>query len=167
MGGTKRPRGNVRGYTISSVAERYGLHPQTLRMYEREGLIKPFRSEGNTRYNSDLDLERLETILTLTRDMGVNLAGVDIILNMREQVARMQKEMTEFLEAVQTELSQRIEQRGERASALVPPPALPLTPSGVPPKLVRLIISSPAVACSCTGTRRSSSSVQPSSRIHW
>ena len=117
----KRPKRTIRGYTISSVAERFGLHPQTLRMYEREGLIKPFRSEGNTRYYSDLDLERLETILTLTRDMGVNLAGVDIILNLREQVARMQDEMTEFLEAVQTELSQRIEkQEGENASALVP-----------------------------------------------
>ena len=82
MENRKRAGRAVKGYTISSVAERFGLHPQTLRMYEREGLIKPFRSGGNTRYYSDLDLERLETILTLTRDMGVNLAGVDIILVM-------------------------------------------------------------------------------------
>jgi MerR family transcriptional regulator/heat shock protein HspR len=123
MENRKRAGRAVKGYTISSVAERFGLHPQTLRMYEREGLIKPFRSGGNTRYYSDLDLERLETILTLTRDMGVNLAGVDVILNLREQVARMQDEMTEFLEAVQTELSQRIEKRGdENASALIPRP---------------------------------------------
>src|SRR5918911_1867012 len=88
-------------YMISAVAERYGIHPQTLRLYEREGLLKPFRSVGNTRYYSDEDLERLETILTLTRDMGVNLAGVEIILSLREQMARMQREMHQFLEALQ------------------------------------------------------------------
>src|SRR5260370_1418391 len=72
------------GYMISSVAELYKLHPQTLRLYERVGLLKPSRSEGNTRLYTDEDLQRLDVILTLTRDMGVNLAGIEIILNMRE-----------------------------------------------------------------------------------
>lgn len=121
----KRARRKPEGYTISSVAERYGVHPQTLRMYEREGLLKPFRSEGNTRYYSDLDLERLEMILTLTRELGVNLAGVEVILSLREQFARMQEEMTQFLEAVRTELSQRITEReGQSAAALVPQPGI-------------------------------------------
>ena len=73
-------------YMISAVAEQYGIHPQTLRLYEREGLLKPSRSEGNTRLYTDEDLERLEVILHLTRDLGVNLAGVEIILNMREKM---------------------------------------------------------------------------------
>src|SRR5687767_15084036 len=72
-------------YTISAVADQYSLHPQTLRLYEREGLLKPSRSEGNTRLYTDPDLARLELILALTRDLGVNLAGVEIILNMREK----------------------------------------------------------------------------------
>ncbi len=75
---------------ISSVAEQYGVHPQTLRLYEREGLLKPSRSEGNTRLYTDEDLERLEVILHLTRDLGVNLAGVEIILNMRARMEAMQ-----------------------------------------------------------------------------
>ena len=117
----RRPKRRVEGYTISAVAERFDLHPQTLRMYEREGLLKPFRSVGNTRYYSDRDCERLEMILTLTRDMGVNLAGVEVILNLREQFARMQDEMTQFLEAVRAELSDRIRERGlANEAALVP-----------------------------------------------
>src|SRR4029450_9903737 len=70
-------------YMISAVAQKYNIHPQTLRLYEREGLLKPSRTEGNTRLYSEEDLEQLETILSLTRDLGVNLAGVEIILNMR------------------------------------------------------------------------------------
>ena len=77
---------------ISAVAEQYGIHPQTLRMYEREGLLEPSRSEGNTRLYTEEDLERLEVILKLTRDMGVNLAGVEIILNMRAKIEQMQHE---------------------------------------------------------------------------
>src|SRR5256714_8893217 len=76
----------LRTYTISAVATQYEIHPQTLRLYEREGLLKPSRSEGNTRLYTDTDLERLEVILSLTRDLGVNLAGVEIILNMREKM---------------------------------------------------------------------------------
>ena len=90
---------------ISSVAELYKLHPQTLRLYERVGLLKPSRSQGNTRLYTDADLERLEVILTLARDMGVNLAGIEIILNMREKMIEMERQMVEFAEVVQQELS--------------------------------------------------------------
>jgi MerR family transcriptional regulator/heat shock protein HspR len=93
------------GYMISSVAELYKLHPQTLRLYERVGLLKPSRSDGNTRLYTDSDLERLEVILTLARDMGVNLAGIEIILNMREKMVEMEKQMAEFASVVQQELS--------------------------------------------------------------
>ena len=92
-------------YMISAVAESYGIHPQTLRLYEREGLLKPSRTEGNTRLYTETDIERLELILSLTRDMGVNLAGVEIVLNMREKVEKMQKQMREFVELVQCELA--------------------------------------------------------------
>src|SRR5215831_7093908 len=94
-------------YMISSVAEQYGLHPQTLRLYEREGLLAPSRSDGNTRLYTDDDLERLEVILHLTRDLGVNLSGVDIILNMREKMAAMQKQIEEFVSQLNNELSRR------------------------------------------------------------
>ena len=93
-------------YTISAVAEQYGIHPQTLRLYEREGLLKPSRSEGNTRLYTDTDLERLEVILSLTRDLGVNLAGVEIILNMREKMDAMQREFEHFFEYLQTHVSE-------------------------------------------------------------
>jgi len=77
---------------ISWVAERYNIHPQTLRLWEREGLLSPARSRGNTRLYDDRTCDRLETIIALTRDLGVNLAGVEIILNLREQVQKLQKE---------------------------------------------------------------------------
>ncbi len=89
-------------YTISAVATQYEIHPQTLRLYEREGLLKPSRSEGNTRLYTDTDLERLELILSLTRDLGVNLAGVEIILNMREKMDAMQREFERFFDYLQT-----------------------------------------------------------------
>ncbi|MBC7910138.1 MAG: helix-turn-helix transcriptional regulator [Pyrinomonadaceae bacterium] len=92
----------VRTYTISAVATQYDIHPQTLRLYEREGLLKPSRSEGNTRLYTDPDLERLEVILSLTRDLGVNLAGVEIILNMREKMDAMQQEFERFFEYLRT-----------------------------------------------------------------
>lgn len=90
---------------ISAVARRYDIHPQTLRLYEREGLLRPSRTEGNTRQYSDADLERLEAILTLTRELGVNLAGVEIILNMRSKMDRMQAEVDEFMAYVKQELA--------------------------------------------------------------
>jgi len=94
-------------YMISSVAEQYGVHPQTLRLYEREGLLKPSRSEGNTRLFTDEDLERLEVILHLTRDLGVNLAGVEIILNMRAKMEAMQGQIEEFVQSLNHELANR------------------------------------------------------------
>src|SRR5574341_909549 len=90
-------------YTISAVAEQFELHQQTLRLYEREGLLKPSRSEGNVRLYTDEDLERLEVILNLTRDLGVNLAGVEIILNMRAKMEAMEEEIREFMSYVQRE----------------------------------------------------------------
>ncbi len=92
---------NARTYTISAVAAEYDIHPQTLRLYEREGLLAPSRSEGNTRLYTDADLERLEVILSLTRDLGVNLAGVEIILNMREKMNAMQQEFERFFDYLQ------------------------------------------------------------------
>ena len=97
-------RGGRAYYMISAVAQKYNIHPQTLRLYEREGLLKPSRTEGNTRLYSDEDLERLETILSLTRDLGVNLAGVEIILNMRTRIEQMQGEVNEFMQYVKREM---------------------------------------------------------------
>ena len=103
-------------YMISAVAQKYSIHPQTLRLYEREGLLKPSRTEGNTRLYSEEDLERLETILTLTRELGVNLAGVEIVLNMREKIERMQHEVNEFMEYVKRELERGIGDWEQRLS---------------------------------------------------
>ena len=101
-------KGKSKGsYMISSVAEQYAIHPQTLRLYEREGLLKPSRSDGNTRLYTDGDLERLEVILHLTRELGVNLAGVEIILNMREKMAEMQLQIEEFVSTLNRELVAR------------------------------------------------------------
>src|SRR5579884_3881143 len=97
-------------YMISAVAEQYQVHPQTLRLYEREGLLTPSRSEGNTRLYTEEDLQRLEVILKLTRELGVNLAGVEIILNMREKMEAMQKQIEEFIGTLNQELSQRAAQ---------------------------------------------------------
>lgn len=104
----KRPAGKAY-YMISVVSQRYEIHPQTLRLYEREGLLKPSRTEGNTRLYSEDDLEQLETILALTRELGVNLAGVEIILNMRRKMERMQSEVNEFMEYVKGELARGLE----------------------------------------------------------
>jgi MerR family transcriptional regulator/heat shock protein HspR len=94
-------------FMISAVAEQYAIHPQTLRLYEREGLLKPSRSDGNTRLYTEEDLERLEVILHLTRDLGVNLAGVEIILNMREKMGEMQSQIQEFVATLNRELVAR------------------------------------------------------------
>jgi MerR family transcriptional regulator/heat shock protein HspR len=106
---------------ISAVADKYEIHPQTLRLYEREGLLKPSRSDGNTRLYTDEDLVRLEMILTLTRDMGVNLAGVEVILNMREKMETMQKQIEEFVATLNQEMSARMRlERHSSANALIP-----------------------------------------------
>ena len=102
----RKTRGKA-GYMISAVAEMYNIHPQTLRLYEREGLLIPSRSEGNTRFYTDEDLEALETILSLTRELGVNLAGVEIILNMRKRMEEMRREMQEFVKYVEKEVTTR------------------------------------------------------------
>jgi MerR family transcriptional regulator, heat shock protein HspR len=107
-------------FMISAVSQKYDIHPQTLRLYEREGLLKPSRTEGNTRLYSEEDLEQLETILTLTRDLGVNLAGVEIILNLRRKIELMQTEVNEFMGYVKREMARGIDDWEQRlGTALV------------------------------------------------
>jgi len=114
----KRGKG---AYMISAVAEMYDIHPQTLRLYEREGLLKPSRTEGNTRLYTDEDLERLEFILTLARDLGVNISGIGIILQMREKMELMEKQMQEFIRYMQTEMLAHFSAQAEAAKgAMVP-----------------------------------------------
>ena len=98
----RKQRGRVL-LMISAVAERFDIHPQTLRLYEREGLIEPKRSSGNTRLYDEETLGRLEAILTLTRDLGVNLAGVEVILRMREQLEERQVEVDRLMAFVKQE----------------------------------------------------------------
>lgn len=112
----------VKTYTISAVAELYDIHPQTLRLYEREGLLTPSRSIGNTRLYEDSDLERLEIILSLTRELGVNLAGVEIILNMRAKMDEMQREFNQFFEYLKTHADEfsRQNETFSSSEALIP-----------------------------------------------
>src|ERR1041384_8730383 len=125
----RKTRGKA-GYMISAVAEMYNIHPQTLRLYEREGLLIPSRSEGNTRFYTDEDLEALETILSLTRELGVNLAGVEIILKMRKRMEEMRREMQEFVKYVEKEVTTRTgESPEEMQNALV---------RVIPPYLIRM-----------------------------
>lgn len=115
-------------YMISAVAEQYQIHPQTLRLYEREGLLAPSRSDGNTRLYTDEDLERLEVILKLTRELGVNLAGVEIILNMREKMEAMQNQIEQFVSTLNQELaSRRRPAQDEDRRSLIP--VIHMTPS--------------------------------------
>jgi len=107
-------------YMISIVSEMLGIHPQTLRLYEREGFIKPKRSGGNTRLYSEEDVEKLEMVLRLTRELGVNLAGVDVILSMREKMEQMQRDMEETILSLREELAREISRREEARNALVP-----------------------------------------------
>lgn len=107
-------------YMISAVAEMYGIHPQTLRLYEREGLLKPSRTEGNTRLYTDEDLQRLEFILSLARDLGVNIAGMGVILDMRSRMEEMQRQMQEFVNFVQKEMLARPPAADPSRGAIVP-----------------------------------------------
>ncbi len=118
-------------YMISVVAEMYDIHPQTLRLYEREGLLKPSRSEGNTRLYTEDDLKRLEFILSLARDLGVNIAGIGIILNMREKMEQMQQQMQDFVSYVQKEVMTRATEQMASRGAIVP---LRRPPVVIPPK---------------------------------
>ncbi len=114
-------RGRPGVYRIGAISERFGIHPQTLRLYEREGLLRPARTEGNTRLYDSTTIDRLEIILTLTRDLGVNLAGVEVILHMKERMERMQGEVQDLLSAIREEMGTR---RGQidRRFALAPIP---------------------------------------------
>ena len=118
-------------YMISVVAEMYEIHPQTLRLYEREGLLKPSRSDGNTRMYTEEDLKRLEFILSLARDLGVNIAGIGIILNMRERMENMQAQMQDFVKYVQQEVMARAGEQMANKGAIVPMRRPPII---VPPK---------------------------------
>src|SRR5271167_2235097 len=108
-------------YMISSVAEMYEIHPQTLRLYEREGLLKPSRTEGNTRLYTDEDLERLELVLSLARDLGVNISGIAIILQMRERMDEMQRQMAEFVSYVRNEVMARAQQATDPSRGAIVP----------------------------------------------
>jgi len=112
---------------ISAVAEMYEIHPQTLRLYEREGLLLPSRSDGNTRLYTDEDLERLEFILNLARDLGVNIAGIAIVLQMRERMEEMNRQMQGFVDYVRTEMLSRMQQQ-QPSAGLVPIPRAVLVP---------------------------------------
>lgn len=108
-------------YHISSVAQRFNIHPQTLRLYEREGLLKPSRSVGNTRLYTDDDLRQLELILNLVRDLGVNLAGVEVVLNMRRKIEQIEAGVNELLKFVKREFySGREDEFERRRTGLVP-----------------------------------------------
>ena len=142
MGGERTAPPAGKYYMISVVSQNYGIHPQTLRLYEREGLLKPSRTEGNTRLYSEADLRQLEVILNLTRDLGVNLAGVEIVLNMRRKMEQVQGEVAEFVSWVRQELV-RADQEGwqerlQEALVKLPPtpaarPVADVTPAPVSP----------------------------------
>jgi MerR family transcriptional regulator/heat shock protein HspR len=107
-------------YMISAVAEMYEIHPQTLRLYEREGLLQPSRSDGNTRLYTDEDLERLEFILNLARELGVNIAGIAIILQMRERMEMMNMQMQDFVTYVRSEMLTRMQNASQAGGAIIP-----------------------------------------------
>jgi MerR family transcriptional regulator/heat shock protein HspR len=106
---------------ISAVAEMYGIHPQTLRLYEREGLLKPSRTEGNTRLYTDEDLQRLEFILTLGRDLAVNISGIAIILQMRERMEEMQLQIQDFVKYIQEEVLSRASAAADPSKGAIVP----------------------------------------------
>jgi len=114
---------------ISAVAEMYGIHPQTLRLYEREGLLKPSRTEGNTRLYTDEDLQRLEFILNLARDLGVNISGIAIILQLRERMEEMQRQIQDFVKYIQEEVLSRATAAADPSRGAI----VPVRPSIVPP----------------------------------
>jgi MerR family transcriptional regulator/heat shock protein HspR len=118
---------------ISSVAEMYEIHPQTLRLYEREGLLKPSRTEGNTRLYTDEDLQRLEFILSLARDLGVNIAGIAIILQMRERMEEMQYQIQDFVQYIQKEVLTRANLAADPSKGALVPIRRPV----VPPQVAR------------------------------
>ena len=121
-------------YMISAVAEMYEIHPQTLRLYEREGLLKPSRTEGNTRLYTEDDLKRLEVILSLAREVGVNISGIAVILQLRERIEEMQRQMQDFVNFVGKELLQRPPAADPARGAIVPIRRTPATAESQPRK---------------------------------
>jgi MerR family transcriptional regulator, heat shock protein HspR len=113
---------------ISSVADMYGIHPQTLRLYEREGLLKPSRTDGNTRLYTDEDLQRLEFILSLARDLGVNISGIAIILQMRERMEEMQVQIHDFVKYIQEEVLSRATAAADPSKGAIVPVRRHLVP---------------------------------------
>lgn len=93
-------------FSISAVAEMFSVHQQTIRLYEKEGLISPKRSEGNTRLFSEEDIDKLEEIIYLTHQLGINLAGVEMIMKLQKKIKRMQNEMNKIFDEAQDELEQ-------------------------------------------------------------
>ena len=118
MASKRKGRG---AYMISAVAEMYEIHPQTLRLYEREGLLKPSRTEGNTRLYTDEDLQRLEFILTLARDLSVNISGIAIILQMRERMEEMQRQIQDFVKYIQQEVLTRANAAADPSKGAIVP----------------------------------------------
>jgi MerR family transcriptional regulator/heat shock protein HspR len=114
---------------ISAVAEMYDIHPQTLRLYEREGLLKPSRTEGNTRLYTDEDLQRLEFILSLARDLGVNISGIAIILQMRERMEETQRQIQDFVKYIQQEVLTRANAAGDPSKGAIVPLRRPTVPA--------------------------------------
>ena len=125
-------------YMISAVAEMYDIHPQTLRLYEREGLLKPSRTEGNTRLYTDEDLQRLEFILSLARDLGVNISGIAIILQMRERMEETQRQIQDFVQYIQQEVLTRATAAADPSKGAIVPMRRPVVPVAVPRNEVRL-----------------------------
>jgi MerR family transcriptional regulator/heat shock protein HspR len=115
-------------YMISAVAEMYGIHPQTLRLYEREGLLKPSRTEGNTRLYTEEDLQRLEFILTMARDLHVNISGIAIILQMRERMEEMQRQIQDFVKYIQQEVLSRAQAAADPSREAIVPIRRPVPP---------------------------------------
>ena len=111
---------------ISAVAEMYGIHPQTLRLYEREGLLKPSRTDGNTRLYTDEDLQRLEFILTLARVLAVNISGIAIILQMRERMEEMQRQIQDFVKYMQQEVLTRASAAADPSKGAIVPLRKPI-----------------------------------------
>ena len=100
-------------YMISVVSELLGVHPQTLRLYEREGFVRPSRTEGGVRLYSQGDVEQVRMVLRLTRELGVNLAGVEVILSMREKMEKLQEEMDKSMERMREEFMAELNRRQE------------------------------------------------------
>jgi MerR family transcriptional regulator/heat shock protein HspR len=111
-------------YMISVAAELVGMHPQTLRIYEQKGLVRPKRTAGNTRLYSEQDLERLRLIQQLTTELGLNHAGVEMVLRLEDQLARMQRRL-ERMEHEMNERLRQVEKRYKRELVLWKDPTLP------------------------------------------